>query len=277
MIDDNDYDPIFDAPDDDEPAQRDFVHHNNVTPYYYKHQFRSVILQFMQMFAWMSVKQTGDNGEDVYEPVPVHYGLKDRVAAAILAGNTQNSVMRLPAIAVYLQGYELAPGSLKGFGMPTSTNRLPYGGSFPDDMRATISTQPFPMYLNFSVSIASSNLDEKYQILEQIMTLFSRNYQVQIQTSDLDRVANKIVSVEMMGILNESTYPPGAERRTILHELQFRAMVYFSTNSVETDKMIKSIRVRIAAVDQMTMADEAAVDIESYAFNDYELVNLKDL
>lgn len=276
MIDDEDDIDIFDQPDEEE-AQRDFIHGNNVTPFHYKHQFRSVILQFMQMFAWMHVRQTGDDGGFVFEPVPVHYGLKDRVAAAILAGNTQNSVMRFPAIAVYLQGYELASGSLKGFGIPTSTNRLPYGGSFPEDMRAVISTQPFPMYLNFSVSIASSNLDEKYQILEQIMTLFSRNYQVQIQTSDLDIVSNKIVSVEMMGILNESTYPPSSERRTILHELQFRAMVYFTTNPIETDKMIKSIKVRIAAVDQMTMADEAAHDIESYAFNDYELVNIKDL
>lgn len=249
---------------------------NNVTPFFYKHQFRSVILQFMQLFAWLSVNQAKPGQPQKLVGVPVHYGLKDRVAAAILAGNTQNSVMRLPSMAVNLSGIDLAPERLKGYGVPSNTKILPYGGQFPDDIKTTIYAQPVPLHLRFSVSIMSTNLDEKYQILEQILGLFSRNYQVQIQTSVDGIVANKIVSVEMDSIANESTYPPGADRRSIIHELQFKALVYFSAPSEEVNTLIKSIRVRLAAIEQMDITDEAASDIEGYVFDDMTLIDLNE-
>lgn len=249
---------------------------NTVTPYFYKHQFRSVILQFMQCFAWLHINHAKEGDDEQIVSVPVHYGLKDRVAAAILAGNTQNSVMRLPSIAVYLSAIDLAHQHLKGYGVPATQQHLPYGGSFPDDVRVIVRQQPTPLYLHFSVSIVASNLDEKFQILEQILALFARNYQIQLQTSSSDIVANKIVSIEMETVGVESTYPPGTERRSIVHDLQFKALVYFSGPQQVMDTLIKNIQLRLAAIDQYDVTTDAADDIEGYVFEDLQLVNLRE-
>lgn len=249
---------------------------NNVTPYFYKNQFRSIILQFMHMFSWLQVNHAKPNQPQALTGVPVHYGLKDRVAAAIMAGNTQNSVMRVPSIAVYLAAFDLAPQHLKGYGVPTVSKHLPYGGAFPQDVKAIKYAQPTPVYLTFSVSIIASNLDEKFQIAEQILALFSRNYQVQLQTSESDIVANKILHVELTGIVPESNYPPGAERRVVSHDFQFRALAYLSAPAEISDNIIKTIQVRLAMLDTFDLTEEAASDIEGYVFNDIELINLRD-
>lgn len=249
---------------------------NTVTPYFYSHQFRSTILQFMQCFAWLHVNHASPGEEQQLVSVPVHYGLKDRVAAAILAGNTQNSVMRLPSIACYMSDVELAPNLLKGYGVPTTQRHLPYGGAFPEDARMIVHQQAIPLHLNFSVSIMTTNLDEKFQILEQILALFSRNYQLQLQTSEEDTIPNKIVSVEMQTVGVESVYPPGTDRRAIVHDLRFRALVYFSGPSQVMDSLIKSIHLRLAAIAHYDVASDAAADIEGYVFEDLQLVNVND-
>jgi T4-like virus Myoviridae tail sheath stabiliser len=247
---------------------------NTSTPYYYDHQIRSLILQFMQVFAWLQVNHGGCNQQLV--SVPVHYGLKDRVAAAILAGNTQNSVMRLPSIAVYLSNIELARPHLKGYGIDHITKTFRPGGVFPDDLNAAISESPLPFYLNFSVSILTSNLDDQFQVFEQIALLF-RQYQVQLQTTDSNLKSNKLVSVDWDGITNENAYPSGTERRVIMKDLQFKALVYIGGPTAIVDSLIKAVKVRLAILDTFDVAaSEAAADIEGYVFDDLTLIDLTD-
>lgn len=242
------------------------------TPYYYDHQIRSLILQFMQVFAWLQVNH-GVACEELVA-VPVHYGFKDRVAAAILAGNTQNTVLRLPSIAVYLTNIELDRGALKGYGIDNITKSFRPGGIFPDDLRAVVSESPIPFLFNFSVSIMTSNLDDKFQIFEQIALLF-RQYQIQLQTSDSNLKANKLVSVEWDGISNESVYPPGTERRVIVQDLQFKAHAYLSGPSAVVDSLIKAVKLRLVILESYDVAaSEAAADIEGYVFENLTLIDL---
>lgn len=248
------------------------MNENNETPYFYDAQTRSVILQFMQVFAWMSVNH-GTRAEPEMVSVPVHYGLKDRVAAAVLANNTHNTVMRLPSIAVHLTNHELAPQHLKGYGIDGVAKEFPRGGVWPDDLRARISISPVPMYLTFTVSIMTTNTDERLQILEQLIVLF-RNYQLQLQTSDSHVKTTRMVHVTWEGITDETPYPPGQERRVITQDLQFRVLVYYAAPSQVADTLVKQVKIRLAQIDTYDVsASEAVADIEGYVFDNMTLIN----
>ena len=204
------------------------------------------------------------------------YGQRDRVAQAIIAGNTQNSLMRYPAMSAYMSGYEVATDKIKGYGIPNTSTRLRYGGTYQDDLETMVHQQAVPMYLTFTLTIMSTNLDDKFQILEQIVALFSRNMQVSIQTHTSAIEPGTIASIEMQLVSNETQFPSGAERRMLQHTLEFRVLAYVTGPTEFNDNVIKSIKMRIAAISQMDTASEAVTDIESYVFDDMELVSVNE-
>lgn len=238
---------------------------NRSTPYFYDQQIRSIILQFMNAFSWLTVNIGVHNGESRFASVPVTYGYKDRVAAAILAGNTHNKPIRAPSIAVHLESMDLAREWLKGYGTELSRTVLPVGGSFPEDLRSEVSAMPTPYKFNFSLSALTSNLDQKFQITEQILGLFQNTYTIVVQTTD--KIApRKIASITLESIAADDTFPPGQERKLLLQTFKFQALAYLSTPTKEVNNVIQTIITRIATVDNIDVdLDDVVMDIDSYS------------
>jgi hypothetical protein len=227
----------------------------------------------MQVFSWLQVNHGTASAPEMVA-VPVHYGLKDRVAASVIANQTQNTALRLPSIAVYLRAFDLARDKLKGYGIDHVSRDMPRGGVFPDDMKARITTAPIPLNLTFSVNIMTTNLDEKFQILEQVLLLF-RNYQIQLHTSDKPHVINRLVSVDLESIANETAYPSNTDRRMIIHDLTFKALVYIAAPVDITDQLVHTIKLRLATLDALDLpAADVASDIEGYGFDGVDLFHI---
>lgn len=242
---------------------------NKALPYFYNHQLRSYILQFMQIFAWIQV-ETGkqEDGKPLRINVPVHYGLKDRVAASIIADNTTNSMLKAPSIAVYMTGVELAPERRKGHLNGPSQRVLPYGGQFPHDLKVAQAATPSPVNLRFQVSIMTTNSDDQFQILEQLMVLF-QSYHVWIQRSDSPVDFTKLAYVEMQDIQPETTYPIGTDRRLLGLTINFIAQAHISSPVKLADNIIKHIHLRLAALDNIDVEPGVAVeDIDSRVHHD---------
>jgi len=212
--------------------------------YFYDEQIRNYLIQAMAIFAELKVMIGASESREARTiSVPVHYGDKDRVVAAIKADNTQNKPIRVPCTALHLSGLDMAPELRKGIG---TTRRQPFlrsGGIFPDDIRVVHKFMPMPYKANLELSIFASSTDQHFQILEQLLSIF--NPTIQLQSSDEVFDWTKITTMELTGVNFESAYPVGADRRIITSTINFVMPIYIGIPADVKDKFVASVMIRI--------------------------------
>jgi len=188
--------------------------------------------------------QTGKGECDDVEfiTVPIVIGSRDRVVAAINAGNTQNKPFSLPAMAANMMGLSLSP-TRKGIGVVDKKTYLPAGGVYPQDLKVVTRVMPIQYIMQVDLTICASNTQQSHQILEQILMLFDPD--LQIQTSDAAFDWTKLTRVELIGISNEENYPAGTERRIISWTLSFEIPIFIAGPVDVKEDMVKKIIISI--------------------------------
>lgn len=232
-----------------------------VEHYYYNSQIKKYLIQFQNIFTGMHVLVgKNDVRDEGLIPVPTQYGSRDRVSAAILASNTQNKPIRLPVMSTYLTGIEMAPELRTGVGGTRSETYVPRGGIFPDDIKLVKQYKPVPYKLTAELSIYTSNMEQHFQILEQIMMLFDPILQIQTNDNAFDWA--KITTVELLGIRFEENYPAGVDRRMIVTGLEFVFPIYISAPVDLKSTYIHDIYLRLATLDYQDPMPMSMEDFE---------------
>jgi len=244
--------------------------------YYYNGQIERYILQFMAVFSLMQVEinKKGSN-EKVLIDVPIHYGSKDRVVAAIFSDNTQNKPIRLPMMSVKLASIGLAHDIRKGVGVESRDTYLPIGGAFPEDIQTVRQLMPVPYNAFFDLSLYTSNQHQQMQMLEYIMMLF--DYQVQIQISDnvLDRSRITIINLESIGL--EENYPLTSSQRSLITTCSFRVPIYISPPTDVRNDIVAKISAKVALVSKFNdVSLDFSLDDETVNFVDIVSVDELD-
>lgn len=226
-----------------------------INQYFYEGQLRAYLLQFCNIFTGLKVRTgKGECDEAEYISVPISIGSRDRVVAAIQAGNTQNKPFSVPCLAASMSGLSLAP-TRKGVGTVDRRVFLPAGGIYPEDLRTVIRVMPIPYLMSVDLSIYASNTNQLHQILEQLLMLFDPV--LQIQTSDAAFDWTKITTVELQGINNEENYPPGGDRRLLQWSLNFIIPIYISAPVDIKDEMVRKIIIHLG-------------DMKGFQVNEYD-------
>jgi len=241
--------------------------------YYYDGQLKSYILQFMAIFSGLQVKigkrktgavaNTTDCAGDVTDTqpvfederlisVPIHYGAQDRVVAAILDENTQNKLLRLPVLSAYAKGLAFKKEWAAGINVERRNVMVPEGGLVPDDIQVVHQLRPYPFDMSFELGIYVSNTDQHFQILEQILPLFTPQLQIQINDAVLDFTRDTVV--ELTDLTFDQNYPSGTDRRVIQSTLNFTMPVWLSIPADVRKDYIAKIFLRIGAVSSASFA-----------------------
>ncbi len=244
--------------------------------YYYNHQLRNYLVQFMAIFANMevSVGKLGDVEERLIK-VPIKNGSSDRVVADLKASQTQNKPIRLPLLAANLTNVVLAPQLRKGVGQVRRKAQMPTGGEFPTDINVVRQRMPVPYVVTMDLGIWASNQDQHYQIVEQILMLFDPI--LHIQTSDDVNDWTRLTTVELVGINFEEALP-GADRRLIQTTLNFEVPVYISAPTEVHDKFIQDIFIRIGAVNTASQSSEDIIaDLNAQGITYEHVFSLDDI
>lgn len=231
--------------------------------FYDQKQIYTCLLQFMAIFSGIQVsigKSDYITDKEIMH-VPVRAGTRDRVVEWIVAGQTDNKPLRVPVIAVRIIGIEMAPDLRKGMRQETASTHLPRGGALPDDLKVIRQKQPNPYRLNFEVSVLTSNLKNKYEIMEQIATLFDPD--IQIFTSDDFKDHYKIGKIELSGISLEDEYPLGQNDSLLVDTYSFFAVCYLRAPIDIKESYVKSIRLRLDAVSNLPIED-AVIELNNY-------------
>jgi hypothetical protein len=191
--------------------------------------------------------------------VPVHYGAKDRVVAAILAENTQNAPLRLPIMSCYVSGIDIAPELQAGISTVRRETFLPPGGMIPDDIQTIRQLKPIPYRVNMELAIYASNTDQHFQIMEQILLLFNPGLQVQLNDAPFDWT--KITTIELIGIRLEQNYPSQTDRRIIQSSLDFQFPIYLSAPAELKNNYVRDVYARIGKLSDKISSVHTSYDI----------------
>lgn len=216
--------------------------------YFYDAQLRSYIVQFISIFNGLQVQTgMGECNEAQFITVPCVVGAKDRVVAALFAGNTQNRMFSLPTMSVHLQSLSVAPERRKVQAYVDQRVTMKTGGMFPDDLAVVKRAMPVPYNATMELSIYASNTQQMHQILEQILVLF--NPDIQIQKSDAPFDWTKLTKVELTDISNEENYPSATEKRIIQWTLTFEMPIFISIPMGIKDDLVRKIIIQIGTGD----------------------------
>jgi len=175
-------------------------------PYFYDAQLRRILVQMIRIFSGFryltGVDSTGNRN---YETVPVVYGDGDTQAQQLLINNSENTQLSVPRFAVYIQNVKpaaLSRGSWRGNidelvvterHFDVNTNQ--YTDEIGDTFRVQ-RLQPTPLDINIKVDLWTSNTDQKFQIFEQVYTLFNPDLILQTTSSPLDWTALQRVMLD---------------------------------------------------------------------------------
>lgn len=237
-----------------------------INHYFYSGQLRSYLKQFCYVFAGLrTMTGIGECNETEFISVPIVIGSKDRVVAALNAGNTLNKPPSIPMMAVHLSGLELNPSARKGVGVADKHVHLPAGGVYPDDLRIITRLMPQPYLASIDLAIYASNTEQLHQILEQILPLFDPTLTIQLSTNAFDWT--KLTYVELTNIMNDENYPAGTDRRIINWTLSFRMPIYLSFPVDIRDEMVRTIFIQLGDLEGFSV-DEVGADGELLPFKE---------
>lgn len=233
--------------------------------HYYSAQLRRYLLQFGAIFTGLKVRFGRDaSGESRLVSVPIQYGSRDQVVAAIYAGDTSNKMIQLPMMSFYMTGLELAPERRKGVGL---THRRPFmdiNEPFPENLRVAERYMPIPYNMTVDLYLYVSNTDQLHQVLEQVLMLFDPI--LMIQTTDETFDWTKLTYVELVNITNEENFPPGADRRVIQWTLSFTVPIWITPPMDIKQTVVERIRLQIWDADNLTL-NEFSVDGDPMPFD----------
>lgn len=235
------------------------------------------MIQFMALFDGLqvSIGKNNLNNQTNMVKVPIKHGSVDRVVQAILSDNTQNKVLRLPLMSAKITDISMGEDRMKGTGTGDRHTFLPSGESMPDGLQVVHRRVPVPYNVNLELSIYCSNLDQQYQIMEQILLLFDPSVQIQLSDKTFDWTKINIIKLDDINL--EENYPSNVDRRMLISTLTFSTTVWVSAPANYKQDYIKSVQIRLAAiginentqevvkeVDRPTPAYEKLFDIEDY-------------
>ena len=159
--------------------------------FHYSGQIRRFLIQFIRAMSGFQVEISKDNqGVVAYQQIPVIYGDSSRQVAQIIRGNSENSLPTVPAMSITISGlkydrvrilnpYHVNKIQMKERHYDTTTNEwtTDRGDSFVVER-----LMPAPYTLSLKLDIWSSSTEQKLQIIEQIVTLF--NPELEVQSTD---------------------------------------------------------------------------------------------
>lgn len=218
--------------------------------YFYNGQFKRSYVQFMAIFSGLKVsigKNDFDSATNLIE-VPIHWGSRDRVVSYIFQEQTQNKMVRLPAMSAMMTSVRLHRDRLAGQNQVRKQVKLKRGGVIPDDLNQHSMLKPVPYEVTMELSINTTNTDNQLQMLEQILLLFNPSLQIQVSDAFGDQTA--IMEVELQDITLDENYPAGNDNRIISSMLSFTYIMYLSGPVDLRDEIIKEIQVRFATIDE---------------------------
>lgn len=206
--------------------------------FFYDEQIRRFLLQFTRIFSGFQVEYGRQENSDAAAllRVPVRYGDASRNAQTIIQENSANFLPATPMMTFYISGldydrprmqepYHVSKRTIRQrtYDPDTETYETTQGNAFTVER-----LMPVPYKLTITLDIWTSNTNQKFQILEQILTLFNPALEVQSTDNFLDWTSLSVVELESTQWTSR-TIPIGTENPIDICTLRFNLPIWISS------------------------------------------------
>ena len=204
--------------------------------FFYDGQIRRFLVQFMRIVSGIDVEFGKDSsGVRALQRVPVYYGDQSRQAAAILKGNSENTLNGVPAMAAYINGltYDQSRMQEPNFVSKMNLREREYDadtgtyGSNQGDSYTIERLMPVPYKLTIKLDIWTSNTEQKMQIIEQLAVLFNPSLEIQSTDNYIDWASLTYVQLTDM-MWSSRTIPASTEEPIDVATLTYEMQIWIS-------------------------------------------------
>ena len=204
--------------------------------FFYDEQIRRFILQFVRMFSHYQVEYGKDrDGNVTLYQVPERYGDASRQASAIMKHNSENGIPTVPLMTCYISDLQYDRDRMQ---QPSHIDKLQVRTRGVDQNTGEYTQQqgqaytverqmPTPYRLNMNVDIWTSNTETKLQLLEQILTLFNPDMEIQSTDNYIDWTSLSYVELTGQSFTSRSI-PSGTEDQIDIATLNFSMPIWLS-------------------------------------------------
>jgi len=172
-----------------------------MSQYFYDEQIRRFLLQFARIFSNFEIEfgsneagQGPGSNVDTLVRVPVRYGDASRQAQTILQNNSASDMPSTPLMTFYITDLKYDRPRIQE---PNFVNNIAVRQrTYDPDTNSYETTQgnaftierimPVPYEMTINLDIWTSNTNQKFQLLEQILTLFNPSLEIQSTDNYID-------------------------------------------------------------------------------------------
>jgi hypothetical protein len=204
--------------------------------FFYDEQIRRFLLQFARMFSNFQVMYGAQGSEnEALVRVPVRYGDWSRQARTVSQNNSASTLPSAPLISFYITGLEYDRPRLQE---PYHVNKTQVRQRTYDPDSDTYETtqgnaftverlMPVPYKLTLTADIWTTNTNQKFQIFEQIATLFNPSLEIQSTDNYLDWTSLSVVELDRV-VWSSRTIPIGTEDPIDIMTMEFKLPIWIS-------------------------------------------------
>lgn len=200
--------------------------------HFYDGQVRRYITQIIRMMSGFAYKDNTGN----LIVTPVSYGDFSRQVASIMRDNSENKMLSTPRMGVYVTDLQLDWERIRD---PTHIDKINIrerkfdeeGNEYLDQEGKNYTVErlmPAPYRMTVNVDIWTSNLNQKLQLLEQILMLFNPTLELQSSDNYFDWTSLTVVDLENI-TWTSRTIPEGTDSQMDIATLQFGTPIWITT------------------------------------------------
>jgi hypothetical protein len=205
--------------------------------FFYDEQIRRFLLQIARVFSNFQVEYGRDEeGNPTLIRVPVRYGDASRQAQTIIQNNSASSMPSAPLMTFYITGMDYDRPRMQEpyfidrtavrqryYDVNTDTYETAQGNAFTIER-----LMPVPYKMTLTLDIWTSNTNQKFQIFEQIATLFNPALEIQSTDSFIDWTSLSVVELDQT-TWTTRTIPSGTENPIDVMTMRFTLPIWISS------------------------------------------------
>lgn len=206
--------------------------------FFYDEQIRRFLLQFARIFNNFEVEY-GRNEEGTNHTlirVPVRYGDSSRQVSTVMQNNSPNFLPSTPLMTFYITGLDYDRPRMQE---PNFVGKMNVRQRYYDTATDTYETtqgnaftierlMPVPYSLTINLDIWTSNTNQKFQLLEQIIPLFNPALEIQGTDNFIDWTSLTVVEL-VSSKFSSKTIPVGTEDPIDIATLTFKIPIWISS------------------------------------------------
>ena len=236
--------------------------------FFYDEQIRRFLLQFTRIFSGFQVQYGREEGSDDFAllRVPVRYGDASRNAQTIIQENSRNSLPSTPLMTFYIAALDYDRPRMQDpyfvskiavrqrtYDADTDSYETTQGNAFTIER-----LMPVPYKMTINLDIWTSNTNQKFQIIEQIATLFNPSLEIQSTDNYIDWTSLSVLELESTQFTSR-TIPMGADNPIDICTMRFNLPIWISSPA-KLKKLGVVERIVASVFDSQGDANEAIND-----------------